>query len=155
MLPGRSVAHGSNGALSECAPAGVRRKAPVPAAGFLLAALFACATPAVTIEEPWTPAPWVAPVTMNTAALLATRCPLPFPVKIEVEPIAGYWGQSWFDDEACTYRIVVNPQCSEPDLYAETLRHEWAHCMTTCECEDDHCEHWGVNYAACYRATVE
>lgn len=121
-----------------------------------LVVLAACAAPArVTIEEPWTPAPWVYPTTMNTTALLATRCPLPFPVEVTIEPIAGYWGQSWFDDEACTYRIRINPKCSEPDLYRETLVHEWAHCMTTCECDDDHCEHWGVNYAACYRATVE
>lgn len=95
------------------------------------------------------------PTAMNTASLLAARCPLPFPVEVTIEPLSGFWGQAWFDDERCVYRIVVNPKCSEPDLFRETLIHEWAHCMTTCECEDDHCEHWGVHYAACYRATVE
>ena len=118
-------------------------------------ALASCATPRVTISQPWAPPIWIEVVAMNTVANLSARCPLPFPVNVEIQPIAGYWGLSWFDEEAGVYRIRVNPICSEPDLFAETLRHEWAHCMTTCECYDDHCEHWGVNYAACYRATVE
>lgn len=121
----------------------------------VLTAIAACSTPRVKVERPWMPAHWIVPAAMNTSALLAARCPLSFPVRIEIEPIAGYWGKSWFDAQACEYRIVVNPQCSEQDLFRETLIHEWAHCMTTCECDDDHCEHWGVNYAACYRATIE
>lgn len=156
MLPGRSVEHGSNGALSECSPAGVRF-GPGPGSRFLslvLVALAACAAPRVQVEEPWTPPAWVMPTTMNTLAKLSTRCPLPFPVKVEIEPIEGYWGLSWFDEDACMFRIVVNPHCSEAEMYAETLRHEWAHCMTTCECEDPHCDHWGAAYAQCYRAVV-
>ena len=47
------------------------------------------------------------------------------------------------------------PLAKDADFFAEVFMHEWAHCRTACDCVDPHCEHWGVEYAACYRACIE
>lgn len=120
----------------------------------LLAILGACNAPAVQIEPAWTPPYWSMPVAADICSILDAKCPLDEHVVISIEPTPGFWGQSWFDEDKCEYRINVNPVCREPDLFRETVIHEWAHCLTKCECADDHCEHWGIHYAECYRAAT-
>jgi len=117
----------------------------------LLAVLGACHAPAVKIT-PYHPPSWLMPETFAVAQQLDTLCPLDHPVKINVKPLQGLWGESWFDETEQVYIIEINPAAEGPDGYADTLSHEWAHCMTKCECEDPHCEHWGAHYAQCYRA---
>lgn len=95
------------------------------------------------------------PVAADIARTLDTHCPLDAHVVITIAPVVGRWGESWYDEAEDVYRIVVSPLAKDADFFAEVFMHEWAHCRTACDCVDPHCEHWGVEYAACYRACIE
>ena len=123
----------------------------------LLAVLGACHAPAskpVAIT-PYQPPSWLMPETIAVIETLSQKCPLSHFVNIKVAPVNDRWGESWFDDKTGVFNITLNPNAEGPDGYVNTIIHEWAHCMNSCECEDPHCDHWGVCFAQCYRAVIE
>jgi len=98
---------------------------------------------------------WLVPSTIETAAILDAKCPLDAPVLIQVEPLGLNWGDARFDEEQQRYVIRLDTTMLDSAFYETVLLHEWAHCLTECNCPSDHCGHWGSNFARCYRAIME
>lgn len=87
-------------------------------------------------------------------ALLATY-PLNADVTLEVLPIKGSLGRTWWDEELGKYRIQIESEQSARGQ-VDALIHEWAHAMVwdaSQRTEDQgHDALWGVAYARAYRA---
>lgn len=92
---------------------------------------------------------------LATLAKLDALCALDAPAEVSVEPIPRRWAKSWFDQERQVYRIALHPACTQSEIESEAIMHEWAHCMTTCDCLLPHCKHWGECYARCVSACEE
>jgi hypothetical protein len=94
------------------------------------------------------------PSAIDAAAILDAACPLDAPVLIQSATMAGEWGHSRYSRTLGQYVIELNSSIREPEFRNSVLVHEWAHCRTECNCADEHCSHWGVEYAKCYSAYV-
>lgn len=89
-------------------------------------------------------------------ALLAAY-PLNADAIVEVVPIPGYLGRTWWDEELGKYHIQIVPSQSVRGQQ-DSLIHEWAHAMVwdaSQRSEDQgHGALWGVSYARCYRVLL-
>lgn len=87
-------------------------------------------------------------------AALDSKVPLSAPVTFSLLPVMNKHGTSWFDDKAQCFVITISPNRYALDLMAVALMEEWAHCLTECDCIDEHCDHWGAAFARCKRALI-
>lgn len=127
-----------------------------------LAFLGACTAPMSLRPEPlvgYAPGSagqqWVS-MTQEIAAKLDADCPLDAPVLIIIRDVPGKWGQSYYSPLEQRYVIELSPGGGQIEpFFRDSIIHEWAHCMTHCLCIKAHCEHWGANYAQCYRLVCD
>lgn len=87
-------------------------------------------------------------------ASLDSLAPLSAPVSISFLPVVKNNGVSWYDDAAQCFVITITPRRDCLDLMVEALKHEWAHCLTECDCTEEHCDHWGAAFARCTRSVT-
>lgn len=85
-------------------------------------------------------------------AALDAAVPLDAAVRVILRrPSEELLARCWFDSALQCYYLQFDPAAGE--LAALAVIHEWAHCATACDCTEEHCDHWGVQYARCLRAS--
>lgn len=97
---------------------------------------------------------WDADDFQTLVTALGMDCPLNANAVMQVLPIEGYLGLTWWDSEVGKYRIQIEAAQTMRAIQ-DSLIHEWAHAMVwdaTQRSEDQgHGPMWGVAYARAYR----
>jgi len=113
-------------------------------------------TPALTVaqETAEAPAGFEPALFQRACEALMEHCPLNAPVRVQVQPLEGYYGRTHW---AGQYEIAIEGRQPMQGVL-DTLIHEWAHAMVWDASEDPvyggHGPLWGVAYARAYRVVM-
>ena len=91
---------------------------------------------------------------VGVLAVLVQELPAALPIKLRIAPLKDCFGccdmrQTKRDG---SHFLITLAKGMEPVQAADTLLHEYAHCLAWFSSGEDHGPEWGVAFSRCYKA---